>query len=342
MVTKEDSEKYKDIISNFVKFHIQLNQLPEIKRDIINFTIREISLFMQALTDENNKLSPYELILIIYGSKYPKEKLSIIENLLKNCNINSIPDNEINNIAEQGINKKNLQKKKDSDSENNLDEKKEIGQIENNFQNCFVNQSLKRACKAISFAINYGKNVIILGKQGSGKTQLAIWIAEYFDKKNKVLLDKNNNEDIYLCICNEILTCSDLIGRQRPTKDLQNSIGQLIKWKNGFVVKGMLKGKCVILDRLEKVRPTVTERLNCLLDVNYLHNKEYFEIPENPEFSNGLEINQNFRIIATVEEDELNKMSPAFINRFIIIYLDDQLENLQEEDIYSLSKMSIL
>ena len=50
------SEKYKDIISNFVTFHIKLNQKPEIKRDIINYTIREISLFIQAFTDSKNKL----------------------------------------------------------------------------------------------------------------------------------------------------------------------------------------------------------------------------------------------------------------------------------------------
>ena len=244
MITKEESEKYKDIIEKLISFHIKLTQLPEIKRDIINYTIREISLFMQALTDKNNNLSPYELILIIYGSKYPINRLSFIEDLLKECKINQ----EINKV-ENGI--------------------------EISFQNCFLNKSLKRATKAINFAINYGKNVIILGKPGVGKTQLAIWIAQYFDKKNNIFLDKNKNEDIYLCICNEILTCSDLIGRQKPVKDIQNSIGQLIKWKNGFVVKGMLKGKCVILDRLEEAKPTVTERLNSLLDVNYLKNKEF-------------------------------------------------------------------
>ena len=158
MVSKEDSEKYKDIIANLISFHIKLNKKPEIKRDIINYTIREISLFMQALTDKNNNLSPYELILVIYGSKYPIKKLSLIEDLLKECKISP----EINKI-ENEINQINLEDIKDKE-------------IETNFKNCFVNPSLKRACKAINFAINYGKNVIILGKPGVGKTQLSIWL----------------------------------------------------------------------------------------------------------------------------------------------------------------------
>ena len=79
MVSKEESQKYKDIIANFVSFHIKLNQLPEIKRDVINYTIREISLFMQALTDKNNDLNPYELLLIIYGSKYPIKKYQLLK-----------------------------------------------------------------------------------------------------------------------------------------------------------------------------------------------------------------------------------------------------------------------
>ena len=47
--------------------------------------------------------------------------------------------------------------------------------------------------------------------------------------------------------------------------------------------KGILKGKCIILVRLEKAKPTVTERLKSLLDVN-------------PEIVNELKINQNFII----------------------------------------------
>lgn len=67
-LTKEEFNKYNNIISKLIKFHIKLNNSPEIKSNIINCTIREISIFIQALKDKNNKLTQYQLILIIYGS----------------------------------------------------------------------------------------------------------------------------------------------------------------------------------------------------------------------------------------------------------------------------------
>ena len=105
LINKEESEKYKDIISDLIKFHIKLNKQPEITKDIFNFTLREISLFIQALTDKNNKYTPYELILIIYGSKYPKVKLSIIDNLLNINEFKFISKNNIRNsyIDEIGL-----------------------------------------------------------------------------------------------------------------------------------------------------------------------------------------------------------------------------------------------
>ena len=54
-------------------------------------------------------------------------------------------------------------------------------------------------------------------------------------------------QGIYLCICNEILNYSDLIGRYEPN-NFHNSLGLLIVQKNGFVIEGNRKGKCIILD----------------------------------------------------------------------------------------------
>lgn len=162
---------------------------------------------------------------------------------------------------------------------------------------------------------------------------MALWIANKYDSKNDA-----NNQDTFICICNEILKCSDLIGKFKPVDDLENSVGELIKWENGFVVEGIIKGKTIILDNIEKAIPTVTERLNNLLDTNFFYKEEYFETPENPQ-NKKIKINPKFRILATVDEDGINKMSPAFINRFMIVYLDDQIYNMNEDEIISLSKI---
>ena len=342
MMNKNDFGKNKNIIYDLIDFHLKWIQEPEIKNDIKYFTLREISLFIQAYTDSKNKLLPYEIILIIYGSKYPSNKLDKLKKILKEYkSFEDIQNIKLEDLISPNINQQKIiytinsknayDKFRNDDYE--IDEEEKYDEINIIFENCFENRSLKRAIKAINFAFKYGKNVLILGNKGVGKTQLALWIAEYYDTKNNIILNDENEKDVYLCICNEILRCSDLIGRQKPVEDLNNQVGELIKWENGFVVDGLIKGKCVILDRLEKAQPKVTERLNNLLDINYIHDTEYFTIPENPEIKEGIKINPNFRIIATADEEGLSKMSPAFINRFIIVYLDNQLEYIKKGDI---------
>ena len=52
MLTIEEFEKYKDIIIDLIKVYIELNKSLEIKKDTINYTLREISLFIQALKNK--------------------------------------------------------------------------------------------------------------------------------------------------------------------------------------------------------------------------------------------------------------------------------------------------
>ena len=44
-----------------------------------------------------------------------------------------------------------------------------------------------------------------------------------------------------------------------------------------------------------------------------------------------VKINENFRLIGTCEYDNITKMSPAFINRFDVIYFEDQLDEMDED-----------
>ena len=56
-----------------------------------------------------------------------------------------------------------------------------------------------------------------------------------------------------------------------------------------------------------------------------------FDIPENP-LEDSIEINDNFRIIGVCDSQKIDKMSPAFLNRFDLIVLEDQLEEINKGD----------
>ena len=103
-----------------------------------------------------------------------------------------------------------------------------------------------------------------------------------------------------------------------------------IDWNYGFLLNGIKEGKCIVFECINEISSQVTERANNLFDLNLKSDKKlYFEVPENPnKKEQNIEINKNFRVIATCDEDKLYKMTPAFINRFNIIYFEDQITNL--------------
>ena len=187
----------------------------------------------------------------------------------------------------------------------------------------FLNDSLLKAIKYIKFSLDNNRHIIISGNEGSGKTQLALWFAEWYIKEKK--LDKSN---IFYCLCTEELKCSDLIGKYCPTN--KNEPGkELIEWNSGFLLKAIENGGIVILDDIDQSSSTVSERLNSLLDKKYDIN-EYFNVPENPKKSEII-INSNFRLICIADINRINEMSPAFVNRFDVIVLEDQLKAINEE-----------
>jgi MoxR-like ATPase len=173
------------------------------------------------------------------------------------------------------------------------------------------------------FSLKNGRNIIIVGERGVGKSHIAREIAKLFNIKN----GKNEN-DFYHFICTEETKCSDLIGCQIPKKKNEKEI--YIEWKDGFITKAIQEGKLVILDNLHEVNPTIIERLNGLLDIKYDDEgenkgiKKKFDLPENP-LKNSIEIDENFRIIGICDLESINQLSPAFLNRFDIIFLENQI-----------------
>ena len=204
-----------------------------------------------------------------------------------------------------------------------------IYKIPQDFHNYLPTKSLSQAIESILFFFKNERNVIISGKQGTSKTSLALWIGEYFEKINK---HYNINESS-LFIYTEENKPSDLIGKQKPLdkKSLEKE-GQIITFKPGILIKAIQNGKVCILDNIEQLQPTVTERLNASLDKKYNDEQPKMEIPENPEWKDGIDINKDYRLLCTANINKLNKLSPAFINKFDVIVLEDQLEEISNNN----------
>jgi MoxR-like ATPase len=280
------------ILKDLVNFHDEWSNLEERKNDILCFTVREIEATINAISKgENIK----EAILIIYGSRYKTEEYNKLKKILSKYKYLNSDDN--------------------------------ISKLEFNNEFLYISPLLENVLKAVKMSFDNNRHVMIIGDEGTGKSQIAKFIAEARDKLN----DKNDDDGIYYCICTEDLKCSDLIGNQYPSinsSNDDNNTQQLMKWEDGFLTISIIKGKCCILDNIEEAPSTITERLNGLLDKKLDIDKDLiFEIPECP-LKKEVKINKNFRLLCICNYNSISKMSPAFLNSFGIITLRDQLKSL--------------
>ena len=275
------------ILFDLVNFHKKWSISEEIKNDVQCFTIREIAASVKAFSKGENI---YDTVMTIYGARYEKNLKEKLEHLLRS--FNSFKDIKSDDLI-----------------------------IPKNFPPCFENKSLLQAIKSVKFSLENNRNVIISGKEGVGKTQLALWFAEWYTKEKNI-----NKKNIAYCLCTEELRCSDLIGRQNPTNKTEPG-KDLIEWNNGYLTSTIENGGVVILDALDQAPTTVTERINSVLDKKYDEEDAIFEVPENPQ-KNEIKINPNFRLICTTDINKISQMSPAFINRFDVGIVNTRMRKL--------------
>ena len=243
--------------------------------DVQCFTIRDILATIKSISEKKGN---FESINAIYGARYQKEMKQKLHEVLK----------EFPHLSQK--------------LDNN------IPKLNENFPFCFINESYVNAVNQCLFSLENGRNIIISGNRGCGKTFLAKNISKFYDTIHQ---GNNNffNQDNY-CICTNKLECSDLIGIQRPSDKIQEGDKMLI-WENGFLTEGIKNGLTIILDNINEASSTVTERLNGLLDKTYDKKESYFEIPENPNEKKIL-INENFRIICVCEYEKIKKNVSSF------------------------------
>ena len=240
------------------------------KEEVVTcLTIRQISAWVYAFSKGNNI---YDTIKIIYGAKYCQNEKEEIEKILSKYS-NLIKDKRIDLNLPNGF----------------------------LFSNCYPTKQLTEAVKSMHFSFTNSRHVLLTGEEGNGTTQLAIWFSEWYIKKYCDKEKENISDYIYYSYCTEQTSIYDLIGKQKPTNE--SGIGKtLIRWEDGFLVKGLLNGGVVILDNIDKCPATVLERLNSLLDKKYDNcnkqgkMKEQFIVNEKPK-NNSIDIDENFRLI---------------------------------------------
>ena len=298
----------KIVLRELVDFHFEWSNLEEIKNDILCFTIREIEATINAISKGE---SIRESILSIYGSRYKAKQYEELKRILS----------KYENLNKNNQNSKLL--------------------FNNEF--LYMTPPLENLLRAVKLSFNNYRHVIITGDEGTGKSQITKYIAEFWDKLNN---NDSEDSDIYYCQCTEDLKCSDLIGNQKPSLNSSNdNLQQLMIWEDGFLTLAIKKGKCCILDNIEEAPATITERLNGLLDKKLdLEDNIFFEIPERPG-KKEVEINKKFRLLCICNYNSMSKMSPAFLNRFDVITLEDQIKpfcNLKNSEHYFLEMINIL
>ena len=240
---------------------------------------------------------PNEVINCFYGARYDKKINNEMQEILRN---------KYNYLyKEQNI----------------------LPDLPDKFPKCFQSNTLKKAFQIAKMAIDSGKHLLFVGKEEIGLTQIAKWISYYFsDNKDK----KDNN---FLFVFTPETTVSDILGRYIPAPQTEKNENIMI-WEDGPLTKAIRDGYSCVFTNLSSAQVKVAERLNSLFDPKECEEDYTFDLSENAE--PNININKKFHFVSTCNSDKLKYLSPALLNRLMVIYLSDQLENLQMEDFLNL------
>jgi hypothetical protein len=166
-----------DILSDIIYFHFDLKK-QLLYDENYNFSIRQIEALLDAISKGKNY---YDSLMSIYFARYPK----VLKHDLKQ---------KLNNY-------KKLSEIKPSKLA-----------LPKEFPQCYSNKNLIEAVSSIIFSLNNKRNVIIVGDDESGLTQVARWSAKCFNKmvNQETLTNVNNN--IILLLCTNNIKLNELIG----------------------------------------------------------------------------------------------------------------------------------
>ncbi len=162
----------------------------------------------------------------------------------------------------------------------------------------------KEELKQIVLAHSVGKNILIEGEVGVGKTTLAKAVATYFDS------------DFYRIDCSEETLTHNLVGYFDPPLVIAKGYVE-DSYILGPLVSAMLKGGCLFINEINRMPESTQNELLTTLDEGIL------EIPK----LKTIYAHEDFFVIATQNPSAhvgVTVLGEALIDRFVWINLDYQ------------------
>lgn len=161
--------------------------------------------------------------------------------------------------------------------------------------------------KQIILAHSVGKNILLEGNVGVGKTTLAKAIAEYYG---------SNDSNFYRVDCSEELLPHNLVGYYEPPLVIAKGYNE-DSYKNGPLALAMLNGGCLFINEINRMPENTQNSLLTALDEGIL------EIPK----LTTIKAHKDFFVVATQNPAAhvgVTVLGEALKDRFIWINLDYQ------------------